>query len=47
MKLYGWKYKGRIISNKLHEQFLEIINYLDDSTFIANKQQGIAFAVKL
>lgn len=37
MKLYGWKYKGRIISNKLHEQFLEIINYLDDPTFIANK----------
>ncbi len=37
MKLYGWKYKGRIISEQLHEQFFKVINYLDDPTFIAHQ----------
>ena len=37
MKLHGWKYKGRIVSEQLHEQFLEIINYLDDPNFIAHQ----------
>lgn len=37
MQLCGWKYEGRKISDKLHEQILVIVNILNDSSKVGNK----------
>lgn len=37
MYLRGWKYEGRKIADKLHEQMLEIIEILNDPNKVAGK----------
>lgn len=37
MQLRGWKYEGRKISDKLHEQILVIVDILNDSSKVGNK----------
>lgn len=37
MQLRGWKYEGRKISDKLHEQMLVIVDILNDSSKVGNK----------
>lgn len=37
MYLYGWKYEGRKISDKLNEQILEIIRILNDESKVAGR----------
>lgn len=37
MYLSGWKYEGRKIADKLHEQMLEIIEILNDSSKVAGR----------
>lgn len=37
MFLYGWKYEGRKIADKLHEQMLGIIEILNDEEKVADK----------
>lgn len=42
MNLYGWKYEGRKISDKLHEQILEIIEILNDPNKVnGNKWRAV------
>lgn len=37
MQLSGWKYEGRKISDKLHEQMLVIVDVLNDPSKVRNK----------
>lgn len=37
MQLKGWKYEGRKIADKLHEQILSIVEILNDSSRVGNK----------
>lgn len=37
MYLYGWKYEGRKISDMLHEQILEIVEIINDSSKVAGR----------
>lgn len=37
MYLFGWKYEGRKISDKLHEQILAIVDIINDSDIVAGK----------
>lgn len=37
MNLHGWKYEGRKISDKLHEQILAIVDILNDSSKVAGR----------
>lgn len=38
MQLRGWKYEGRKISDKLHEQILAIVDILNDSSKVGKKK---------
>ncbi len=40
MNLYGWKYEGRIISDSLHHQIMEIIRILNDPDKVQNRTWG-------
>ena len=40
MDLYGWKYEGRTISDKLQEQIMGIIEFLNDPVKVANRKWG-------
>lgn len=37
MKLYGWKYEGRKIADKLHEQILSIVEILNNPSTVGTK----------
>lgn len=37
MILHGWAYKGRKISDLLHQQFYDIVKYLTDPSFVAGR----------
>jgi len=40
LNLYGWKYEGRIISDSLHHQIMEIIRILNDPDKVQNRTWG-------
>ncbi len=40
MKLMGWNYEGRKISEKLHQQILEITGILNDSEQSGRRSWG-------
>ena len=40
MNLSGWKYEGRIISDNLQHQIMEITNFLNDPTKVQNRTWG-------
>lgn len=40
MELYGWKYEGRTISDKLQTQIMGIIKFLNDPSKVSNRKWG-------